>query len=260
MKAIHLIAGATALAMVGCGSQVKLETEEEKNHYALGLMVAEGLGPFKGQLTQEELEPVMRGVEDAARNRDPEVDLSEYLPKVGALSDKFRIRGEEEFLAAAAAEEGAVVLPSGVVYIELAPGAGEEIKRRDWVTLHLPWNPRRRHRIRQHPGARQAREGSSEPDDAGIHQGRQADESGWKRTDHHSTRSGIWKEGSRIDPPELGTRLRDRSPEHRAHAVGDPRNRARGLQKWPCLVPRSALPITIGPDMTWRALPPAPAR
>lgn len=136
MKAIHLIAGAAALALVGCGSQVQLETEEEKNHYALGLLMAEGLGPFKGQLTPEELEPVMRGVEDAARNRDPEVDLSKYLPKVGALSDKFRIRGEQEFLAAAAAEEGAVVLPSGVVYIELTPGTGEEIKRRDWVTVH----------------------------------------------------------------------------------------------------------------------------
>ena len=137
MKAIHLVASATALALLGCGSQVKVETEEEKNFYALGLLVAEGLGPFKGQLTPEELDAVVRGVEDAARKREPAVDLSEYLPKVGALSEQFRIRAEQKFLAAAAAEEGAVELPSGVVYKELVAGTGEEIRRRDWVTVHF---------------------------------------------------------------------------------------------------------------------------
>jgi FKBP-type peptidyl-prolyl cis-trans isomerase len=137
MKAMHIVASATALALLGCGSQVKVETEEEKDFYALGMLVAEGLGPFKGQLTPEELEAVVRGVEDVARNREPAVDLSEYLPKVGALSEQFRIRGEQEFLAATAAEEGAVVLPSGVVYQELVAGPGEEIGRRDWVTIHF---------------------------------------------------------------------------------------------------------------------------
>lgn len=129
------VASAVAWIFVACGGSGVQQTEEEKNLYALGLNLAERLGPFKGYITAEELKSVKRGLLDVARQRDAAVDLGEYLPKVGKLAEKMRSRQQQEYMAKAAAEPGARRLPSGIVYQELQQGTGERPGVKDSVLV-----------------------------------------------------------------------------------------------------------------------------
>ena len=129
------IASAAAWMFVACGGVGVQQTEEEKNLYALGLTLAEKLGPFKGYITTDELKSVKRGLLDVARKKDAAVDLGEYLPKVGALAEKMRSRKQKEYLAHAATEEGARRLPSGIVFQELKEGTGEQPGAKDSILV-----------------------------------------------------------------------------------------------------------------------------
>jgi FKBP-type peptidyl-prolyl cis-trans isomerase FkpA len=137
MRVSHgFIAVVAAWWLTACGS-TGVETEEQKNLYALGLSLAERLGPFKGQLTPEELEPVKRGLLDVAREQEPAVALGEYLPKVGAMSERMRGRAAKAYLDRAAEEEGARRLPSGVVYQELREGTGAHPGPKDSLLVRI---------------------------------------------------------------------------------------------------------------------------
>ena len=129
------ITSAAAWMFVACGGGGVQQTEEEKNLYALGLSLADKLGPFKGYITADELKSVKRGLLDVARKKDAAVDLGEYLPKVGALAEKMRTRKQKEYLAQAAAEQGARRLPSGVVYHELTKGTGKQPGIKDSILV-----------------------------------------------------------------------------------------------------------------------------
>jgi FKBP-type peptidyl-prolyl cis-trans isomerase FkpA len=117
------------------------QTEGQKTAYALGVMVGRNLTPLN--LSPEELEMVERGLEDAARGKEPKVDLQAYGPKIqelaqnralaNALAEKEKSR---TFLEQAAAEEGAVKLPSGLVIKTLEAGAGKTPKPNDVVKVH----------------------------------------------------------------------------------------------------------------------------
>jgi len=117
-----------------------LATDEQKAVYALGLSVQRSLLPF--DLSPAELEIVKQAIADAAAGK-PAVDLNEWGPKIGQLqksrSDRLAQREKAlagEYLAKAAAEPGAVKMPSGLIYRELTPGTGDSPKATDTVKVH----------------------------------------------------------------------------------------------------------------------------
>src|SRR5688572_31559052 len=72
----------------------KLETEEQKTLYALGLMVGKSVKEFS--LKPDELAIVKAGLSDAVTDAKPQVELEAYGPKVGELHAKRSSAGAEE--------------------------------------------------------------------------------------------------------------------------------------------------------------------
>src|SRR5260221_11411942 len=72
----------------------KLETEDQKTLYALGLLLGRNVKPFA--LTAEELAIVKAGLTDAITDAKPQVDLDAYGPKVNELAQKRAAVGADE--------------------------------------------------------------------------------------------------------------------------------------------------------------------
>ena len=135
MKTSLLLAGFALFAFWGCGNkEPKVETEDQKIMYAVGLGLAESsISNLKGQLSAEELDLIAKGFKDAMLNKERVVSLQEYGPKLAeALNARLAKVAEgkkaegKSFLDKAAAESGAVKTPSGLVYKELAAGTGPQ--------------------------------------------------------------------------------------------------------------------------------------
>src|SRR6185436_14519566 len=97
-------------------SPVKLETEEQKTLYTLGLLVGGNIKPFA--LTPDELAIVNAGMSDAVSGAKPQVGLAAYGPKVNELAQKRAAAGAEEtkkkgqeFADAVAQQPGATKTP-----------------------------------------------------------------------------------------------------------------------------------------------------
>ena len=104
------------------GSGAKLETEREKTLYALGVAASESFKVFK--LTPAELAVVQRGLSDAVLGKPIAVDMSVYRPKVNELATQSYGDRSRAAIAHFAKEKGAVVLPSGVIFIPARQGTG----------------------------------------------------------------------------------------------------------------------------------------
>ena len=140
--------GGLLLALLGCGAesaqtQVIVETEEDKLYYALGLAAAQGLGPFKGNLTTDQIELAKLGFSDAAAGKEGQVKLEDYGPKLGERAQQLIASSAQEakgkgqtFLTQAAAEEGAVKTASGLIYQELVAGTGAQPTATSKVKVH----------------------------------------------------------------------------------------------------------------------------
>jgi FKBP-type peptidyl-prolyl cis-trans isomerase FkpA len=116
-------------------------TDEEKTLYTIGLMIARSLGTFN--LTADELERVKQGITDSYTLAKPAVDIANYNDKVQELARSRRkakadrqAPAQNEFLEKAAAEKGAVKTGSGLIYLSLKDGAGENPKATDMVKVH----------------------------------------------------------------------------------------------------------------------------
>src|SRR6266446_6574811 len=72
----------------------KLETEDQKTLYALGLLLGRNVKPFA--LKPEELAIVKIGLTDAVTDAKPQVELETYGPKVNELADKRASAGADE--------------------------------------------------------------------------------------------------------------------------------------------------------------------
>lgn len=120
---------------------MELKTEEEKALYALGVALSRNLTPLN--LTATELEIVEAGITDGTMNKPKLVDSEQYLPKVQELM-KTRMAAAAEiekkagkaFLDKAATEKGAKKTESGLVYLELKPGSGDQPAATDKVKVH----------------------------------------------------------------------------------------------------------------------------
>jgi FKBP-type peptidyl-prolyl cis-trans isomerase FkpA len=119
----------------------KLETEDQKTLYAMGLLLGQRVKPFA--LKADELAFVKAGISDAATGAKPQVELEIYGPKMNDFAQKrvgARAEGEkkkgQEFLDNAAKQSGAVKTPSGIVLRTINAGAGPNPTAEDVVKVH----------------------------------------------------------------------------------------------------------------------------
>jgi FKBP-type peptidyl-prolyl cis-trans isomerase FkpA len=126
----------------GAGSAApKLETEDQKTLYAMGLLLGRNVKPLA--LTPDEMTFVKAGLSDAAADTKPQVELDTYGPKVNAFAQKrvgSKAEGEkkkgQEFADNVAKQSGAVKTPSGIVLRTINPGAGPSPTADDVVKVH----------------------------------------------------------------------------------------------------------------------------
>jgi FKBP-type peptidyl-prolyl cis-trans isomerase FkpA len=117
-------------------------SEDEKTIYALGAMVGQRFaGPM--HLSDKELEVFQRGVKATARGGQPEFEVAPYAQKFDQLARARAAAGAadskaqgQSFRDQAAAESGAVKLPSGLVMKTLTQGSGASPKATDVVRVH----------------------------------------------------------------------------------------------------------------------------
>lgn len=152
MQIAHLLGvGWISLILLACNGQevktdtpAKVETEEEKVLYALGLVIAQNtMEPFKGQFSDAEIAVVLKGFADALKGGEPMVPLQEFGPKINPMLQerlqKVQAQAEAEgkaFREKAAQEEGAVQTASGLIFKELTAGTGVSPKATDRVKVH----------------------------------------------------------------------------------------------------------------------------
>jgi len=107
----------------------KLETEDQKTLYALGMLLGRNIKQFG--LKPEELAFVRAGLTDAATDAKPQVEIETYGPKVNEMAQKRAAAGADdakkkgqEFADNVAKQKDAVKTPSGIVIRTITPGSG----------------------------------------------------------------------------------------------------------------------------------------
>jgi FKBP-type peptidyl-prolyl cis-trans isomerase len=140
-----LAAALVVLAFAGAtyAEDVKLETENDKMMYALGMMLSARMPKFNP--TPEELQMIVTGVTDGLKGQEPRIDMSEYATKEKMESyfqDRVARAAEAEdaagtrFREEMAQQQGAETLDSGVIYIEEQAGTGAQPGATDSVKVH----------------------------------------------------------------------------------------------------------------------------
>jgi FKBP-type peptidyl-prolyl cis-trans isomerase FkpA len=136
-------------SMIGCAqgpgpstsAPAKLETEEQKTLYALGLLLGRNIKPFA--LKPEELAIVKAGLTDAVTDTKPQIEIDAYGPKVNELAQKRAASGGDEakkkgqeFADKVAQEKDATKTASGVVIRTITAGTGASPSADDVVKVH----------------------------------------------------------------------------------------------------------------------------
>jgi FKBP-type peptidyl-prolyl cis-trans isomerase FkpA len=136
-----LLATVIALAASCNAAPPEVKTEEQKTLYALGYAVADNLKPFN--LTAAELETVKAGFADGVLQKKAAVEPKDYFPKIrelqttrlAAIATREKETGQA-FMTKAAAEKGAVKLPSGMIISTMKEGTGASPAATDTVKVH----------------------------------------------------------------------------------------------------------------------------
>ena len=122
-------------------SGVKLDTEDQKTVYALGLLLAASVEQYN--FSPDELELFKSGVTDGVLKRTPQVELKEYQPKFQAWGQlraaqiaEAEKKASEDLLQKMAKQKGAVKTDSGLVFIPEKAGAGDSPQATDTVKVH----------------------------------------------------------------------------------------------------------------------------
>lgn len=116
-------------------------SEEQKTVYALGAALGHNVAPLK--LGDEQLEMLATGLRDAAKGATLKAEPQAYQAQIQQLfqarqaeaAQTEKARGKT-YAEGAAKEDGAVTLPSGLVYRTLKPGSGVSPKATDVVKVH----------------------------------------------------------------------------------------------------------------------------
>src|SRR5256712_1286090 len=107
----------------------KLDTEDQKALYALGILVGKNIKPFA--LKPEELAIVKAGLTDAVTDSKPQIEIETYGPKVNELAQKRAAAGADdakkqgqEFVEKVSKEKDATKTLSGIVIRTITAGGG----------------------------------------------------------------------------------------------------------------------------------------
>ena len=144
----YLILSVCLASMISCAkagggdaAAPKLETEDQKTLYALGLLLGRNVKDFA--LKPDELAIVKSGFADAATAAKPQVELEAYGPKVNELHAKRTAAGSEEtkkkgqeFADNVAKKKDATKTASGIVIRTITPGTGGSPAATDVVKVH----------------------------------------------------------------------------------------------------------------------------
>jgi len=120
----------------------KLETEDQKTIYAIGLALAQSLQPYN--LTPQEIDLVKAGLSDGLNpSAKPQVDLKDYRAKLQQLGqDRAKASADTEkkdaqgFLDKMAKEKGATKTDTGLIIIPIKEGSGPTPQATDTVKVH----------------------------------------------------------------------------------------------------------------------------
>jgi FKBP-type peptidyl-prolyl cis-trans isomerase len=135
------LTGVALLASAAFAAEPKIETDDQKTIYALGLALARNVESY--MLTPEEFEVLKVGLSDGVLKKEPKVDLEQFRQKLQALSQaraaqaaEVEKKASEDFLKKMAGEKGAVKTDSGLIYIETKKGDGPNPAATDNVKVH----------------------------------------------------------------------------------------------------------------------------
>ena len=135
-----LVALSLCAAVSAQAADPKLETEDQKTVYAIGLALAQSLQPY--YLKPEEVELVKMGLTDGLNDKG-KVDIKDYRAKLQQLGqDRAKAAAEVEkkdaqvFLDKMAKEKGAQKFDSGLIIIPIKEGTGATPKPTDTVKVH----------------------------------------------------------------------------------------------------------------------------
>lgn len=130
-----------ALSLPFAATAQKIETDEQKTFYAIGLAISQSLHTFL--LSKEELELVKAGLTDGVLKVPPKLKPEEFMPKIQALqaarakiASAAEVKAGASYLEKAAKEKGATKTPSGLVITNIKAGTGPTPKATDQVKVH----------------------------------------------------------------------------------------------------------------------------
>ncbi|MDR2215481.1 MAG: FKBP-type peptidyl-prolyl cis-trans isomerase [Nevskiaceae bacterium] len=144
---VALLIPAVVASLVGCTQAAQPTstptTDDEKALYAVGAVLAANVRSFN--FTDEELKMVLAGFSASAQDKSvmDQDALEAAMPALQALETRRITEAAEkekaagaEFLAKAAAEQGATKTESGLVIRITQPGSGEKPTAEDVVNVH----------------------------------------------------------------------------------------------------------------------------
>jgi FKBP-type peptidyl-prolyl cis-trans isomerase FkpA len=136
-----LVALSLCLAVSALAAEPKLETDDQKTIYAIGLALAQSLQPYN--LTPQEVELVKAGLTDGLSGSKPKVDLKDYRVKLQQLGQarataaaEIEKKEAQGFLDKMAKEKGAQKTDSGLIFIPVKEGTGASPAATDTVKVH----------------------------------------------------------------------------------------------------------------------------
>lgn len=149
-KLLSAIAVASLLAACGPpepvvvgenAAPVELASDDERILYALGVVLADNIADL--QLSADEAAIVTAGMRDNITGAEPLVDVEVFGPRIQDFANQRIQSGVEDEKAAAAAfadeiaaEPGAERTESGIVFVPMSEGDGENPTASDTVTVH----------------------------------------------------------------------------------------------------------------------------
>jgi FKBP-type peptidyl-prolyl cis-trans isomerase FkpA len=121
---------------------VKLENEQDKTFYAMGVMLGSNLARLN--LTDKELSALYKGLYDSAKGATPAVEMAVYQPKIQSLfrermqksAEKAKASGTDYIKSFMDKNKDAKKTPSGLVYQIIKPGDKNKPKAEDTVEVH----------------------------------------------------------------------------------------------------------------------------
>lgn len=148
MKGSHALLSLFAALILAAGCtppaarpEPKLDTDDSKVIYALGLLIAERIGQFG--LSESELDVFEAGVRDGVLNREKKVDPKSLGKEMGAFAKARQMAAAEHektesaaFLAKMAAEPGATTAPTGYIIRTITEGNGASPTATDTVKVN----------------------------------------------------------------------------------------------------------------------------